>query len=117
MKKILYVEDEESVVILVREILKDFELYAVKKVSDAIDLLKIKKFNLILLDLRLNENSPELEGEELLKFLKGKKQNIIILSAFADEAYKQAKKYKNVKGVIIKPFRATELREMVNKYI
>ena len=118
MKKILYIEDEEQTIYLIREILKEYDVIAVKNVQDAIDILKIKKFDLIILDLRLTpeEQLSRPAGMKILEFLKNKKANVIILSALSDEAYKAKRKYKNVKGVIVKPFRIKELRALVEKF-
>ncbi len=119
MKTILHVEDEDRVTILVRAILKDYDYIAVKTIKDAIEIIKIKKIDLILLDLRLVKEKKitgDFEGIKLFNELTKlkKKIPIILLTALSEQAKLIKKENKLVKAIINKPFRIKELKESIN---
>ena len=81
---VLYVDDEESLRLLVKDQLVE-KGYSVETADDgdtALDILKNKNFQVILLDIRM----PRLNGIEVLKALKQRKttSRIIILTAVSD---------------------------------
>ena len=77
MKKILIIEDDESIHNIIEELLKEngYVVFNAYSGTEALLLLEKEKYDLILLDLML----PGLTGEELL--VKVKDIPVIVLSA------------------------------------
>ncbi len=77
LKKILVVEDDESVVVLIGTILKSMEV-EVKMARDGIDALEVldrEKFDLIILDLMM----PAYDGVDCLEKVEERKPDAIVL--------------------------------------
>lgn len=83
MKKILIVDDEPNIVMTLEYAFKkkDFEVYIARDGSEAIEILKIKTPNIILLDVMM----PKVDGFETLKIIKKnealKNTKVIFLTA------------------------------------
>ncbi|MCX4364901.1 MAG: response regulator transcription factor [Bacilli bacterium] len=105
MKKILVVEDDESIHTILEEILKKngYNIYSAYSGTEALLLLEKEKFDLILLDLML----PGLTGEEILA--KVKTIPIIVLSAKVSSDDKVNCLLSGANDYITKPFEAREL--------
>jgi DNA-binding response OmpR family regulator len=85
VKKILVVEDEEKIVVVVKSFLesKGFTVIVAENGKRALEIFDKESVGLVLLDLML----PELSGEEVCKTLRKKsKVPIIMLTAKSDEA-------------------------------
>jgi DNA-binding NtrC family response regulator len=105
-EKILVVDDELDMLMLLKMMIEDNTDYAVETTnnpSEALKLLTDKEYDLVISDLKM----PGMDGMELLDALRGIKPDIpvIIITAYgslgtADEAMK-----KGVADFISKPFR------------
>jgi len=111
MKRILIVDDEPDIVALVSYNLKK-EGYAVAAVHDggeALDIVKIKEFDLIILDLML----PGVHGMEVCRLLRGAPRTrnipIIMLTAKGDEADRVRGLETGADDYMAKPFSPREL--------
>ena len=123
MKTILHVEDETTVTRLVRTILKkDYNYISVSNIKDALDIIKFKKIDLILLDLRLRREKRidgNFEGIKLLdKVISlNTRINVVLLTALSEAAKNIKNKYPIIKAIINKPFRIAELKDDIKKFI
>jgi DNA-binding response OmpR family regulator len=116
MYKILVVDDEEKIRALIRKY-AEFEGYHVTEAADgmdAIDLCRVKDFDLIILDIMM----PALDGfstcREILKF---KKIPVIMLSARGEE-YDRIHGFElGIDDYVVKPFSPKELMMRVNVVI
>lgn len=105
MKKILIVEDDNSIHSLLKEILKqeNYSTTSAYSGTEALMTLEKEKIDLILLDLML----PGLNGEEIIK--KVKEIPIIVLSAKIDTTDKVNALLMGASDYITKPFDCLEL--------
>ena len=111
MKRILVVDDEPDIVSLVSYNLKKegFSVTAVHEGGEALDLVKKKEFDLILLDLML----PGIHGMEICRILragpKTKNIPIIMLTAKGDETDRVRGLETGADDYMAKPFSPREL--------
>lgn len=105
MRKILIVEDDESIHSLIEELLKreHYATYNAYSGSEALLLLEKEKFDLILLDLML----PAINGEEIIA--KVTNTPIIVLSAKTSSEDKVNCLLAGANDYITKPFDSDEL--------
>jgi len=106
---VLYLEDDENLLKHTRDILEDFvnNIYAVKTINEAIDILLNKKVDVIISDILLkNEN-----GIDFLKHIKNKNINIptILTTAHTDTQYLLDAIRLKVENYIVKPINIKEL--------
>ena len=84
---ILYLEDDENLLKHTKDILEDFvnNIYAVKTISEALDILLNKKVDVIISDILLKDEN----GIDFLKQIKNKNINIptILTTAHTDTQY------------------------------
>ncbi len=114
---VLLVEDEPVIRELVRSMLGDAEV-RVDCASDGVEGLKLAKgreFNLILLDVVL----PRMDGVTLCRMLKSDPSTasvpLYMLTAKTKQSDVEAATRAGADGYIQKPFRGTELMELVAK--
>jgi CheY-like chemotaxis protein len=115
MKRILVVEDDNSLSVLLRLIMKvqqdDWEVSSAATGLEA--LAQVEKFrpDLVLLDIMM----PEMDGLEVARRLKGderhKDQKIVILSALSDAETKRKAMEAGVLEYWTKPISPDELRD------
>ncbi len=115
MKRILVVEDDNSLSVLLRLIMKvqqdDWEVGSASTGVEA--LAQVEKFrpDLILLDIMM----PEMDGLEVARRLKGderhKDQKIVILSALSDSETRRKAMEAGVVEYWTKPISPDELRD------
>jgi phosphate regulon transcriptional regulator PhoB len=111
MKRILVVDDEPDIVALVSYNLKKegFAVTSVHEGGEALDMVKKKEFDLILLDLML----PVIHGMEICRILragtKTKHIPIIMLTAKGDEADRVRGLENGADDYMTKPFSPREL--------
>jgi len=117
-KKIMIVDDEENLLILVKEILgsKKFDVITAKSGPDCLKRLKTIKPDLILLDMMM----PKMSGYDVLKEIrknpKTKNIKVIFLTVARiseDSMFKLGEL--NIDDYITKPFDNDELVERVKK--
>lgn len=112
---VLIVEDDESIVKLIKEVLKDegLELHAVCSGEEALQLIASNVYKLIILDIALN---GQLNGWDVLQVLKSCQETvnipIIISSVYENKA---AASRANIADYLVKPFESEQLIRMVNK--
>jgi two-component system alkaline phosphatase synthesis response regulator PhoP len=119
-KKILVVDNEPDILKIVTFRLgkMGYEVLTAADGQEGLDLIREKKPNLVLLDLRL----PVLDGNEVCKQVKSdeklKKIPIILLTA-TDSIGKNAEKAKELgaNDYMMKPFDLDKLVEKIKKYI
>jgi CheY-like chemotaxis protein len=121
-KRILVVDDNPEVTELVQTILDSHSYLCVTANSgqQCLDLLKIHKFDLVLLDLAM----PEMSGLQVLSILgenpETRPNNIVIFTASADYTDKDLQKVSEWYGAIErvpKPFTEEELMTVIEKYL
>lgn len=117
--KILCVEDDEDISILMDNILSANGHYVTTCDNgiDGLSLIQKEDFNLILLDLRMPGFSGKNVINSLVKNGSITHHNIVILSADAlEESEESSLKQKGVKEILQKPIRMERLLEVVKKF-
>ncbi|HYE82482.1 MAG TPA: ATP-binding protein [Clostridia bacterium] len=112
---VLIVEDDESMVKLINEILKDegLEMHAVSSGEEALQLVMSTSYKLIILDIAL---SGQLNGWDVLKNLKNSQETVnipIIISSVYEN--KDVASQSNIADYLVKPFEPEQLIRMVQK--
>ena len=117
-KKILVVDDEEFLLMMLRTRLEaaGYEVITAKDGNEALEKTKAEKPNLIVMDIRM----PNKDGKSFLAdFKSDEKMNqstpIIILTA--DEKITELYRMERNLECIMKPFRSEKLMEKIKKYI
>lgn len=111
MNKILVVEDEEPILNLVRISLKEasYECIGTTIGKEAIDLVDHDHFDLAILDIML----PEMNGYEILEYLKPLGIPVIFLTAKSAVKDRVKGLHLGAEDYIIKPFESIELVAIV----
>ena len=108
---ILYLEDDENLLKHTKDILEDFvnNIYAVKTISEALDILLNKKVDVIISDILLKDEN----GIDFLKHIKNKNINIptVLTTAHTDTQYLLDAIRLKVENYIIKPI---DIKELLN---
>ncbi len=114
--KILLVEDNQTIVLGLTYLFKEEKMYLeiANTKKEAIEIIKMKKFDLIILDITL----PDGDGFELCKYIK-KNSNIPIIFLTAKDEEKDVVKGLDIgaEDYIIKPFRNRELISRVKNVL
>jgi DNA-binding response OmpR family regulator len=118
MKKILIVDDEEILRMLITDTLEDLDVIIETAEDGRIALEKLNQtdYDLVLLDYMM----PELSGIEVLERLSKEKKNrmtILMLSAKAQESDRTKALEAGVKNFIPKPFSPLELLKVVEEIL
>ena len=114
-KKILIVEDDESVLQLLLEVfrLEDYEVLCAKDGEEALRIVREDNPEVILLDVRL----PKMDGYEVCKSIKSdsttSRIKVIMLSGITQEYEINEAKKVGMDAFIKKPFSPTSLVEKV----
>jgi two-component system, OmpR family, phosphate regulon response regulator PhoB len=121
MFRVLVVEDEPVIRELVRSLLVESacDVECVATASEGLKLAKTHDFDLVLLDVVLpSTGSIELDGVALCRMLRADPRlasvPIYMLTAKAKRADVDAATRAGANGYIMKPFRGTELLELVS---
>lgn len=114
--KILIADDEKEIVEAIKEFLikKEYSVDIALDGKKALDLIKIKDYDLILLD----ENMPELTGLEIVEYIKNLhlKSKIIMLTGYP--AIKEDfAKIIGVDEYLEKPIDLKKIEEAIRKHI
>ena len=106
---ILYLEDDENLLKHTKDILEDFvnNIYAVRTIKEALDILVNKKIDVIISDILLKDEN----GIDFLKHIKNKNINIptILTTAHTDTQYLLDAIKLKVENYIVKPINIKEL--------
>jgi len=118
---VLHVEDNQLVTGMVRKMIGvDYNYVSVDNVHDALSIIKDKRVDLIILDLKLradSESDGESAGYRVLESLKLSKLKVkvVILSALSEESRVAQESYPSiVKAIVNKPFRIQQLRDAIS---
>ena len=114
---VLYLEDDENLLKHTKDILEDFvnNIYAVKTISEALDILLNKKVDVIISDILLKDEN----GIDFLKHIKNKNINIptILTTAHTDTQYLLDAIRLKVENYIIKPINIKELWDSLHDIV
>jgi CheY-like chemotaxis protein len=119
MKKILIVDDEKDVLMVLEKRLTaaGYEVVKANNGKDAIIIAKRERPDLILLDIAM----PEMSGGEAAKILKSdpdtKDITIIFLTALLEKIDKEGERLIGGMQFIAKPYKPEELLEIIRKNI
>jgi len=117
--KILVVDDEPDILKVVTFILKKtgYEIFSAVDGKEALKLIKDKRPDLILLDLRL----PVIDGYEVCRKVKSddslKAIPVLLLTASGVDSVAQKAQTLGAEDFIIKPFSKEDLLKKINKYL
>jgi len=113
--KILIVDDEPKIRKLCSEALRraGYEVSVAKDAKTALNIIDKKPFDLILLDIVM----PEIDGLELLKLIKKKQEDLIVImiTGYASIETSVKAKKSGAYDYIKKPFSINEIRSTVKK--
>jgi two-component system cell cycle response regulator DivK len=115
-QRILIAEDNDSNYGVLKAMLDDkYQLYRAVDGVEAVSLFDYIDPVLIFMDL----NMPKLDGIDAITFLRTKTKNtpIVVLTAYADDDYKQRAIESGCNEYIVKPFRKAEIDKVCSKYI
>ena len=114
-KKILVVDDEESIHLLYKEELEDegYEVSSALNGEDALELFDTQAPDLVILDI----NMPGMDGIEVLRQMKQKRPDVPVILSSAYPEYKQDLASWASDDYIMKSFNLDELKESVKKHI
>jgi two-component system chemotaxis response regulator CheY len=118
-KKILVVDDSESIRMLVSTILETagFEVDRAIDGADALAQLEGQNFSLIITDL----NMPRMDGISLVKEVRVTQHHnrvpIIMLTTESQATFKEQARAAGATGWIVKPFAADKLLTVINKVL
>lgn len=115
MKKILLVDDEESIHLLYRDALEEegYEVHSALSGDEALNTLDILKPDLVILDI----NMPGLNGIDTLRSMKEKRPEMPVILSSAYHEFKQDLASWASDDYIVKSSDLTELLESVRKHI
>ena len=115
MRKILLVDDEESIHLLYREELEEegYEVHSTLSGTDALEKFKIISPDLVILDI----NMPDMNGIEVLRQMKEMNPTLPIILSTAYHEYKQDLGAWASDEYIVKSSDLSELKEAVRKYL
>jgi DNA-binding response OmpR family regulator len=113
--KILIVEDEMELVEAIRDFFQrnDYKVRWVLRAQEAISILDRERFDCILLDMRLAQDS----GEKVVDHIRNPDHKvnaqtpIVVMSGALDEAMVR-RIARNVNGMVVKPF---EMRDLLSR--
>jgi len=116
-QKVVYVEDNLSNIVLMRQILgafDDLDLVTVTRAVEALDLIRLEPPALVILDVNL----PDLTGDQVLRALKAFPETehvpVVVLTADATEATRQRLTEAGAHAYLTKPVDVTELRRLLD---
>ncbi len=114
-KKILVVDDEESIHLLYREELEEegYEVISAMDGEEALALFDESCPDLVILDI----NMPGMDGIEVLRQMKQKRPDVPVILSSAYPEYKQDLASWASDDYIVKSFNLDELKDSVKRHI
>ncbi len=114
-KKILVVDDEESIHLLYREELEDegYQVISAMNGEDALKLFESENPDLVILDI----NMPGMDGIEVLRQMKQLKPDVPVILSSAYPEYKQDLASWASDDYIVKSFNLDELKASVKRHL
>jgi DNA-binding response OmpR family regulator len=115
MKKILLVDDEESIHLLYREELEEegYEVHSALSGEEALDKVKIILPDLVILDI----NMPGINGIDVLRQMKEKNPKLPVILSSAYQEFKQDLASWASDEYIVKSSNLDELKAAVKKHL
>jgi CheY-like chemotaxis protein len=115
MKKILLVDDEDSIHLLYREELEEegYEVHSALSGEEALEKLKIISPDLVILDI----NMPGINGIDALRQIKEKNPHLPVILSSAYQEFKQDLATWASDEYIVKSSNLNELKAAVKKYL
>lgn len=115
MKKILIVEDDEAINNLIANTLRQemYDCYSAFTGKEGADMFEQRQYDLVLLDLML----PEINGYELLEFIKPTDTPVIIISAMGQVQDRIKGLRMGADDYLAKPFQIGELLARVESVL
>lgn len=115
MKKILIVEDDEAINNLIANTLRQemYDCYSASTGKEGADMFEQRQYDLVLLDLML----PEINGYELLEFIKPTDTPVIIISAMGQVQDRIKGLRMGADDYLAKPFQIGELLARVESVL
>jgi DNA-binding response OmpR family regulator len=115
LKKILLVEDEQTLCLLYEEELsaEGYEVTSVHDTDSALDALKNKTFDLIITDIRM----PGKDGVELIAQIMGLRKDIPIIINTAYQSYKEDFMTWAADAYVVKSSSLAELKAKVRELV
>jgi YesN/AraC family two-component response regulator len=112
-KRILVVDDEKVMRDFLAEVLEDFNVEKAADGDEAIEKLKINKFDLVITDLKM----PRVGGEEVVRFAREINSNtkIIVISGYSSLFTVSNTLGYGVCAFLSKPFTIKQIRTEVEK--
>jgi two-component system, response regulator, stage 0 sporulation protein F len=117
MKKILIVDDQPGIRVLLQEVLKKegYDIHTAGSGLEAVELLTQQSFDALLTDMKL----PGMNGVEILQHIQPNATQMVIMmmTAYGEmELIEQAKSL-GATHFFTKPFNIIEVRETINKLL
>ncbi|MGH2694276.1 MAG: response regulator [Actinomycetota bacterium] len=117
-KKILVIDDEPDLRLLVRLILESagYEIVEAATGEEGLDLMTDERPRLVLLDIRL----PGIDGWEVLERMRvdhGGDIPVIIMSAHSSPRTLEKAKEHGTQGYLVKPFKEAELLRYARQFV
>lgn len=119
MKKILIVDDQYGIRVLLKEVLKKdgFEIFQSANGEGALELVQQEKPDLMLLDMRI----PGMSGLEIMREMRNRNIQsnikIILMTAFGEEQMMMEAKELGITDHFAKPFDISTIREKVKLHL
>jgi DNA-binding NtrC family response regulator len=117
-QRILIIDDEMDMLMLLRMIIEDNTEYRVETTnspSESLKLFREKEIDLVITDLKM----PGMDGLELFAELKELKPEVpvIIITAYGSNEVAASALKQGVKDLITKPFRKTDILFTINRVL
>lgn len=119
-KKILIAEDSptmRSLIVSTLSAMGDYEIFEAGNGFEALRILPREKVDLVITDI----NMPDINGLELLNFVKGNQQYqkipLIIVSTEGSEKDKQKGLSLGADAYLVKPFHPEQLEELILRFL
>lgn len=114
-KKILVVDDERGIRLLLSEVLlsQGFEVRSAKDGQESLEVLKDDHFDLVITDI----NMPRLDGMGMLERMHkgGRKEKVIVMTGDSANGHRENDEPPNVVMRIAKPFEMEQFVSMVTQ--
>ena len=119
-KKILVVDDSATmrmlIVMTIKKLLPGISVIEAVDGNEAVDKLKANDVDIILTDI----NMPEMDGNELIKWVRESHSTdipIIVITTEGDEQVMEERKALGANAYITKPIKGPQLKEVVQKLL